>query len=122
MADYGPNTAAVQALIARAKRLTRDECDRLVIHDGAIVLAAESAMRAAMRAIEETERIDAWTAAVDDARDAIPRGGIPPALTAARIAAHWAVTALVARDLITDEQFGALYGPWASVMGEEIPA
>ena len=53
----------------------------------------------------------------------IERAGRLTAREAKRLDAAWnaardAALALVARDLISTEHFDALYGPWASVIGE----
>jgi hypothetical protein len=87
----GPNGEAAAAVIDRAGRITGDEA---------------RALDAAWDA--------AWDAALDAARDAA-RGA---ARDAAWDAARDAALALLTRDLIAPDQFDALYGPWASVIGE----
>ena len=63
--------------------------------------------RAGRLTIDEERRLSAaWSAA----RDA--------AWYAARNAARNAALALVVQDLITEEHFNTLYGPWASVIGD----
>lgn len=89
----GPQGEEVAALIERCGTLTVDELERLAV--------AWVAARAA-----------AWSAARDAAWDA--------AWVAARVAA-WgdAALALVTRDLISQEHFDTLYGPWAQVIDKE---
>lgn len=82
----GPNGEAVAALIEQAGTITVEQAERL---------------RAAWDAA-------AWSAAWDVALGA--------ALRAAWGAAWDAAAAVIVRDLISDEQFQILYGPWASVM------
>ena len=101
----GPNGEAVAALIERARSLTADEIQRLVAARGAARAAARgAALDAAVGA--------AGSAALDAARGAagFAAGG------AAGAAAGGAAVGLVVRDLITPEQFGVLYGQWASVI------
>src|SRR3990167_9574055 len=81
----GPNGQEVAALIERAGRLTGNEITRL------------AAARAA-----------AW----DAARDAARAAAWGAAWAAAGAAARDAAWALVVRDLISQEHFDALYGPW----------
>jgi len=106
----GPNGEAVAALIEQATRNTPDEAARLT----AAWDAAWDRGRPSARL-----RYALCKAAGDDAR----YGG--------REAAHYAVAhydvvhpaaceaagALVVRDLISEERFSTLCGPWASVMG-----
>ena len=94
---FGPNGAAVAALIVRAGRLTGDEANRL----SAAWFAATDA---------------AWFAATDAARDAAWFAAWFAARDAATDAATDATLALVVQDLIAPEQFNALYGPWARVI------
>jgi hypothetical protein len=101
----GPNGEIVAALIDRASRLTLSEAKALAATWYSTWYAAWDAARyAAWYATWDAARYAAWDAARAAARDA--------AWDAARAAA-WA---LIARDLITPEQFDLLYGPWASVI------
>ena len=93
---FGPQGEAVAALIDRAGRLTEEE--------GKELAAAWAARDAACDAWDAA--CDARAAAWDAARDA------------ACDAAWGAASALVVRDLISPERFDALYGPWASVIGD----
>ncbi len=89
----GPNGEAVAELIERASELTGDEVQRLAA-------AWDAARYAARDAARYAARYAAWDAAWDAARDA----------------ARDAALALVVRDLITDDQFNMLYGPWRDVI------
>ena len=88
----GPNGKAVAELITRVESLAAEQLEALGAARGA-----------------------AWDAAWDAARGA----AWDAAWNAARNAARDATAALVVRDLVTDEQFDLLYGPWASVMERE---
>src|SRR5579885_2641553 len=87
---FGPQGQEVVALIERAGRLTADEMQRL---DAAWDAARDAAGDAAWDA---DLHVAAWDAAGDAAR------------------------ALVVRDLISDEDFRTLYGPWESVIGDTL--
>jgi len=91
----------VEELIEKASRLTDDE------HHGVRVAWAvaggtawEEALGAAGSIIRVTGRSELWKQAHREVGPAI-----------------WpVVTALLARDLLSEEHFNTLYGPWASVM------
>ncbi|WP_177204458.1 hypothetical protein [Streptomyces sp. CC53] len=142
----GPNGEAVAALIERASRLTREEAEQLQAARDAARDAAWAASRAAAWdaardaagvaagvAAGDAARAAAWDvawAAAGDAARAAARDAAGDAARdvagiaardAARDVAGIAARALVARDLISEEHFNALYGPWASVLGE-VPA
>lgn len=87
----GPQGDQVAALIERAGSLTAGEATKLV-------------------AAQDAARVAAWTAARVAAWDA--------ARVAARVAAWDAAFAMITRDLITPEQFDALYGPWREAIDE----
>jgi hypothetical protein len=102
---FGPQGDQVAGLIERSARLTRREREALKEE----FLAARSspssgrASSAAGDAVNESGRNAAeWVAwhAVGRNRPSLPE----------------ALTALIVRDLISEEDFQALYGPWASVM------
>ena len=95
---FGPNGQAVVAVIERTKTLTGDEARRL-----------DAARTAARTAARDAAWTAAWDAAWAAARDA--------AWAAAWAAAWDAVIAVLTRDLITDEQYRTLIGPWESVIG-----
>ena len=97
----GPNGEAVAAPIEQVRSLTSEHAQRLA-----------SAWRAAWRAAWDAARYAAW----DAARDAAWGAARNAAWYAAAGMAGDAAAALVVRDLISDEQFQVLYGPWASAM------
>jgi hypothetical protein len=99
--SLGPNGEAVAAHIERCRTITPEQAQRLgAARDAARDAAWYAARDAAWYAKSGAARDAAWYAASD----------------AAWYAASGAARALVARDLITPEQFDTLYGPWASVM------
>jgi len=112
---FGPNGAAVAALIARAGRLTRDESNRLGAAGGA---ARGAASGAAWGAAGYAARGAAWGAAWYAAGYAARYAARGAAEYAAGYAAGYAAFALLVQDLISEEHFNTLYGPWASVIGE----
>jgi hypothetical protein len=69
--------------------------------------------RAGLLTVDEAQH---WGAACDAASGAA--AACDAARAAARCAAWDAALALLVRDLVTDDQFHALYGPWQSVIGE----
>src|SRR3990167_5976656 len=103
----GPHGQEVAALIERARRLTTGEATRLAAARDA---ARDAAWGAAWDAARGAALGAAWDAAWDATRGAA-RG-------AAWGAAWDAATALVARDLVSQELFDALYGPWRAVIGD----
>jgi hypothetical protein len=128
----GPNGEDVAALIDQASRITYDQAREL---DAARVAARVAARDAAWDAARVAARDAAWDAAWDAARDAAWDAARDAARVAARDAAWvaardaaWvaarddarvathAAAALVVRDLVSDDVFDTLYGPWASVM------
>ncbi len=88
----GPNGRAVVSLIERCKTLTPGEVREI---------------HAARVAARDAARVAAWYAARDAARVA--------AWDAARVAAWDAALAIVVCDLITEDQFKTLYGPFGEV-------
>jgi len=108
-ADFGPNGEAVAALIERARNLTSDQAFLL----GAAWDATRDADKTtAWYAARHASRGSVWGASRDAVRDAVRENswdGIWYAVRAATIA-------VVAGDLISEEDFNTLYGPWASVM------
>ena len=102
----GPNGAQVARMIKQARHLTTDQA--VAIH--AAWSAQEAAWRAAWSA-REAAREAAWVA-----REAAWTAAIHAAWAA--WAAAWdAARAAVVRDLISDEHYQALAGPWESVFG-----
>ena len=95
---FGPQGVQVVELLNRCASLTAGEGRQVV-----------AAWDAAMDAV----RSAAWDAARSAARDA--------ARDAAWVAARDAAFALVVRDLISEEHYATLTGPWASVIGPVHP-
>ena len=113
----GPNGEAAAALIERAGRLTEDEARRLEATRAAAATAyatAYAAATAAYAAASSATRAAAYAAAAATA--AYAAAAYDAAAYDAAVSAAWA---LVVRDLISEEQFQVLYGPWASVMEVE---
>jgi hypothetical protein len=102
---YGPQTTAIEALIARARQLTSEQIESLsVARNAAWGTARNAAWDTARNAAWDTARNAAW----DTARNA--------AWDTARNAAWGAILALVVRDRISETDFNTLYDPWATVM------
>lgn len=98
---FGPNGEEVATLIERCRLLTTDEAMRLAAARAATRDATrDAALDAALAAALGAVRGAAWTAV---------RG-------AAWTAVRGATLALLARDLINEEHFNILYGPWAEVI------
>src|SRR5690606_11846655 len=107
----GPQGEEVAALIERAKRLTSEEIEGLVrdaawdvAWDAAWATARHAARGAAWDAAWDAAWAAAWVAALDAAWDAAG-------------AAAGASLALLTRDLISEQHFEVLYGPWREVVG-----
>ncbi len=109
---YGPNTARVEALIETIETITPKQIDKL---DAAWDAARDAALGAAWDAAWDAARGAALGAAWGAAWDA----ACGAALGAAWGAAWDAACALVVRDLISEEDFDLLYGPWKIVMEAE---
>ena len=101
----GPNGQDVAALIERVGQLTPADAESLQA-------AWDVAGNAARYAARDVAGNAAWNAAWN----AVWNTAWNTAGAAAGNAARYAALGLVVRDLITPEQFAALYGPWASVM------
>jgi hypothetical protein len=106
---YGPNTPAVEAVIERAGRLTPAEAESLV--------TSRIADRTADRdAAWDAARDAAWYAAWDDARSAAWEAARDSSWDFAWVVVWDAVIAEMVRDLISDEHYETLMGPWKSVV------
>ena len=103
---YGPQTAEVERLIKRARRLTPEEATAL---DEAWSGASHSSWSRAYKTATRNHRDGPWY----DARAAISDRGWEPA----RAALYDAARALVVRDLINPDDFETLVAPVASVLG-----
>ena len=99
----GPNGEQVVRLVGQTRSLTGEQVD---------------ALYAAWYAAQGAARDAAWGAARDAAQGAARYAAWYAAWYAARYAAWYAAWAIVVRDLIPEEQFNILAGPWISVMGD----
>ena len=109
---YGPNSAEVEALIAKIRKVTPNQAENLALAwdtsrsvDEAW-LAAWKASRVVRRDIDVAV-VDAWDAALG-----VITGD-------AWGVARDAIVAVTARDLISQEDFNTLYSPWKSMMEAE---
>ena len=112
-ADFGPNGEAVAALIERIKNLTPDQAmelggtwnaARYAVLDAARSAAWTAAWGSVWGAVWDAVRGAVWDAVREESRDSI------------WYAVRAATIALATQDLISEEDFNTLYGPWASVM------
>lgn len=120
----GPNGEVVVVFIDRLKRLTGDELSRIHV---SLTLAQTAAMNEARHAVWTRARAEAryaaseaaWNAAWTTIHDA-DQNGVPWDDTSVAFidVCGEAAQALVVRDLITTEQFDALYTPWVNAMEE----
>jgi hypothetical protein len=131
---FGPNSGLIEAVLERARRLSRDEVNRLDI----LERADRASLRAAWdeldeRLSEEPERTwvataggDAWAAVADACRtleldvpadDAYWQVASGTARGAAR-AVRFAACALVASGRLRPELVEVLLAPWRSVSGD----
>ena len=106
----GPNADAVIGLLDRASQITGAEAGKLA----AAWNVADAAWAATREAAVGASREAAWDAAGDAACYDAWRA---TATYAAGDAAREAARAAVVRDLISDEHYQTLAGPWESVMG-----
>jgi hypothetical protein len=117
---YGPNTAEVEALIARAKSLTAYDAARLAAaFDTVQADEADAAHRQA--AFDEAMRTpigadDGLRDAIDAVRDAVYEA-VPEASWHALLGATDAAVALVVRRHIAPASFGLLARAWAVSVG-----
>lgn len=109
--SYGPQTLAVQTLMARVRRMTSDDARAL-----AAVFNRDAAGR--LDAIKVAERMRAGAAARYDAEilfeAVLASSGLSTATArAAMLATGEAAAAIAARDTMTPSAFLTLHGPWA---------
>ena len=103
---FGPQGVQVVELLNRCASLTAGEGRQMVAARSAAMDAARDAVRSAVRdAVRSAVRSAAWDAARSAAWDAV----------------RDAAFALVVRDLISEEHYATLTGPWASVIGPVHP-
>jgi len=122
--SYGPQDAAVRALLDRARRLTRDEIRALdAAHDDGKVWHRQD-VRSHLEGLAQNERTMRqasayWTRAQDAAVQAVPARGLGWHVEGgATNAAKDAALALAAWDALAPHDFNFLYAPWARVAGE----
>ena len=108
MNKYGPNSAQVEALLEKIKTITPEPAKALDAPWDAPWKAVWGAGREAGReAALEAALEAAWVAVRETAWDA------------GWVAVRDAVLVTVTKDLISEDDFNILYGPWASVMEVE---
>ena len=113
---YGPQTAEVKKLIEKIKTITPEQAETLAIVWERSYNCADEWDEVWMRAIHASEgRRGEWEAAWNAIgmfrKRTYEMGG-----RAVEHAAWEATAALVVKDLISEDDFNILYGPWASVM------
>ena len=113
--EYGPNSAAVKALIERAGKLTAEEA-RALAGVRSLAVATDVWDTAWDEAYAVLDReVQVWSRAAGMAALArLPE----PARDALSVLLDAAMV-LVVRHLIPPEHFDTIYGPWARVIGEE---
>ena len=116
---YGPNTEAVEAFLAKVTSMTEEQCDKLAEAWSSISLWLWlSTSMAATSAVTYNVREYAWRAAYNAWVRNLPSFCMF-GHTEAMQAMCGALVALVAKDLIEEEDFKMLCGPWKSVMEVE---
>ncbi len=113
---FGPNSAAVEAMLERLSRATRDE---LEVFTDARTGVRGTIWETARRAIKGNNAAGARAAAWDALWKAFPDGGAAWdfAWHPGAPVAWYAIQAVLVRDLISSEHFGTLTGPWREVFG-----
>ena len=109
MGKYGPQTAEVKKLIEKIKTITPEQAK-------ALDAPWDAPWKAVWGAV--------WTAAIGAGREAALEAALEAAWVAVRetawdagwVAVWDAVLVTVTKDLISEDDFNTLYGPWASVM------
>ena len=110
----GPQGEHVAALIRSIPDITRTPTERVALAWDAALDAVRDAARDAVR---DAARDAAWNAAWNAAWDAARDAAWDAARYAAWYAARDATLALLARDLITTEDYDALTRPWRTAIG-----
>jgi hypothetical protein len=116
---FGANSEAAAKLIERVSRMTEGEARQLHLARWSAWESARGSARAADRisdwtAAKTAVAVAAWTAAQNAAWDNTQ----DDVWDTAESMAKDAIAALLVQDLISEEHFNTLYGPWASVMEE----
>jgi hypothetical protein len=118
--NNGSRTAEIEVLIERVKTITPEQFDALYNAYDSLAAArfdelwnawcaAESAVNCSGRtSLRWAVWYSAWNAVGTDKQDED------------WYAIWYAILVLLVRDLITEDQFNALYDPWASVMGDNL--
>jgi hypothetical protein len=129
--NYGPQTAEIKAFFERVKTVTPEQCRALseardVTRSreplkGLVAAGVPSwtLMDVVRMALRRGGREDAWSEALHAAPEALAGETWDEAPEMAIVPVHDALVALLARDLITPDQFDKVYGPWASVMEKQ---
>ena len=110
---FGPNTPEIRQLIKKLKTITPEQAMELA---AAYDTAWNAARSAAYDAARDAAWYAAWNAARSAAWNAARSAAWKAARPAARSAAYDATLALLVKDLISEDDFNILYGPWAAVM------
>lgn len=131
MKNFGPNTDAVNGVIEQAKKITAAEAEKLAAawdairdtaqHDSWDSTRVPIWLAARVPALGRTVRDAAWGAALATEAAAARYSPWGIAWGTAGHAAGYAAQAAAVRDLIPEEDYETLVGPWESVMGPIFP-
>lgn len=116
---YGPNTQEVKSLLCKVENLTREQSLALATTWGAKWSDHATWEKNLLRtkdAARNASRLEAWETGWTDAWSVWSYYCPAPE---AWQAFNDAVMALLVKDLIAEDVFNDLYGPWASVMEVE---
>ncbi len=117
---YGPNTAEVEKLLEQIRAITPEQITAITPEQITALEGAVHNVRNARRITAAITKRPAWKEAWPVAWEAwnaswATRG----VLGTVWEVVYYAVLAVVVKDLLIQEDFDALYGPWASVMEVE---
>lgn len=111
---YGSNTKDMEQFIERIKAITPEEVEKLGLAFGKVsAFKHKAAWDAAFDAGEDSSRLGIGDTACDEAWRALEHVGYR---YLSWCAIYDAILALVAKDLISKENFDVLYGPWKQTM------
>jgi hypothetical protein len=126
---YGPQTAEIEAFFAQVKMATPEQCRALseawdVTRSreplkgliAAFGVPSWTLMDVVRMALRRAGREEAWSEALHAAPEALAGEAWAEAPEMAIVPVHDALVALLARDLITPDQFEKIYGPWKKVV------